>query len=78
MRPNREFLLKHPAHMIAFGFGTGLMPKAPGTWGTLVGVPIYLISNHFGGFLAALAAALALFVIGIWASSIAGKALGVA
>ena len=78
MRPNREFLFKHPAHLIAFGFGTGLMPKAPGTWGTLLGAPIYLISDHFGGLPAALAASLALFIIGIWASSVAGKSLGVA
>ena len=78
MRPNREFLFKHPAHLIAFGFGTGLLPKAPGTWGTLVGVPIYFVANHFAGVLAVLAASLALFGIGIWASAVAGKSLGVA
>ena len=78
MRPNREFLFKHPAHLIAFGFGTGLLPKAPGTWGTLVGVPIYFVANHFGGVMAVLAASLALFGIGIWASAVAGKSLGVA
>ena len=78
MRPNREFLFKHPAHLIAFGFGAGLMPKAPGTWGTLVGAPIYFIANHFGGLPAAIVMSLALFGIGIWASSVSGKALGVA
>ncbi|MBU0675689.1 MAG: phosphatidylglycerophosphatase A [Proteobacteria bacterium] len=27
---------------IATGFGLGYLPKAPGTWGTLLGLPIYL------------------------------------
>lgn len=33
----------NPFHFLAFGFGSGLMPKAPGTWGTLAAVPIYLL-----------------------------------
>ena len=40
-RANLRFLLKHPAHLIAFGFGTGLAPKAPGTVGTLLGLPLF-------------------------------------
>lgn len=39
-----QFNLKHPAHFIATGFGSGLLKPAPGTWGTLLaGVPIYCI-----------------------------------
>jgi phosphatidylglycerophosphatase A len=34
-RPNLRFLLAHPAHLIALGFGSGLSPLAPGTVGTL-------------------------------------------
>ena len=34
-RPNAKFLLAHPAHFIALGFGSGLSPIAPGTAGTL-------------------------------------------
>ncbi|MEQ1516205.1 MAG: phosphatidylglycerophosphatase A [Usitatibacteraceae bacterium] len=78
MHPRRAFLFEHPAHLIAFGFGSGLMPKAPGTWGTLVGIPFYFVAFHLGGFPAALASAAALFGVGIWASSRAGRALGVA
>jgi len=37
-RPN----LAHPVHLLAFGFGSGCAPWAPGTMGTLVGVAIYL------------------------------------
>jgi phosphatidylglycerophosphatase A len=34
-RPTVAFLLSHPAHMVALGFGSGLSPLAPGTVGTL-------------------------------------------
>ena len=39
---NINFLLKHPSHFIALGFGAGLSKKAPGTLGTLIGIPLYL------------------------------------
>ena len=35
VRPTAKFLLAHPAHFIALGFGSGLSPVAPGTAGTL-------------------------------------------
>ena len=34
-RPSPAFLLSHPAHVVALGFGAGLSPKAPGTVGSL-------------------------------------------
>lgn len=34
--------LKNPVHFLAFGFGSGCAPAAPGTWGTLAGVLVYL------------------------------------
>lgn len=34
---------RHPVQFLAFGFGSGLVPKAPGTAGTLMAVPIYLL-----------------------------------
>ena len=33
--------LSNPIHMLAFGLGSGLSPKAPGTTGTLAALPIY-------------------------------------
>jgi len=39
--PNLAFLLQHPYHFVALGFGTGLMKWAPGTFGTLVGLPLF-------------------------------------
>jgi phosphatidylglycerophosphatase A len=35
LRPTPRFMLSHPAHLIALGFGSGLSPVAPGTVGTL-------------------------------------------
>ena len=32
-------------HWIAFGFGSGLAPKAPGTFGTLAAIPVYLLMS---------------------------------
>ena len=42
-RPNVSFLLAHPAHFIALGFGAGLSPWAPGTAGTLWAWLAYLV-----------------------------------
>lgn len=38
-----KIVWRHPACLIAFGFGSGLMPFVPGTWGTLAAIPIYLL-----------------------------------
>src|SRR3970040_3152232 len=43
LRPYWSFLLSHPAHLVAFGFGAGLVPVAPGTWGTLLALPVFLL-----------------------------------
>lgn len=41
-----KFLLSHPAHFFALGFGSGLAPKAPGTFGTLFAMLIWLFISH--------------------------------
>lgn len=38
-------LLRHPTHLLAFGFGAGLAPKAPGTVGSLAALPIYYFAQ---------------------------------
>lgn len=76
-RPRPAFALSHPAHFVAFGFGAGLVPLAPGTAGTALGWAI-------GWFLVELPSALVLpglvilFLIGLWACEITGRDLGVA
>ena len=77
-RPTPGFVFSHPARVIAFGFGAGLAPLAPGTVGTLVAWPLgWLI----GGVISPapfVAATLVAFLIGIWACELTGRALGVA
>ncbi len=36
-----------PRYFIGYGLGTGLMPKMPGTWGTLMAIPLYLVLAKF-------------------------------
>lgn len=43
VRPSARFLLAHPLHAIALGFGSGLSPFAPGTAGTLWAWLAYLV-----------------------------------
>lgn len=38
----------HPLHLLALGLGSGLSPRAPGTAGTLVGIPVYLLLENLG------------------------------
>lgn len=42
-RPTVGFMLQHPAHMLALGFGSGLARVAPGTVGTLWGWLAFLV-----------------------------------
>ena len=42
-RPPARLILGTPEHLIAFGFGAGLSPQAPGTVGTLWGIPAFLL-----------------------------------
>lgn len=36
-------VMSNPVHFLAFGFGSGLAPFAPGTFGTLMAIPLYLL-----------------------------------
>lgn len=38
-----NFNLTDPIHFLALGFGSGLAPKAPGTFGTLAAIPVFLL-----------------------------------
>jgi phosphatidylglycerophosphatase A len=72
------FAFSHPAHFIAFGFGAGLAPRAPGTAGTVLAWAIgWLVLRHYPP-LALLACTPVLFVVGIWACELTGRHLGVA
>lgn len=79
MKPDFRFLLSHPAHFIALGFGSGLAPKAPGTFGSLAALPLFWLLGQANLGPAAFGTVIVLgFAVGVWACAIAGKHLGVA
>jgi len=75
--PDARFLLSHPAHFIALGFGSGLAPKAPGTFGTLAALGLYWLLALVLPPLVIAFVGIPLFFIGIWASGVAARNLGV-
>ncbi len=43
---DKKYILLNPVRCLAFGFGSGLAPKAPGTFGTLAAVPLYWLMTY--------------------------------
>ena len=77
-KPNWRFLLSHPAHAIALGFGSGLSPKAPGTVGTLwAWVTFVLLQAHLNDAHWALLIGVGT-LIGWWACTVAAQHLAIA
>jgi phosphatidylglycerophosphatase A len=72
----RPGLLRDPVHLLAFGFGAGLSPFAPGTFGTLIAVPIVIFVAQFG-WIAHLIFALVACAGGIYLCGESARKLGV-
>lgn len=66
----------HPVHILAFGFGSGLAPKAPGTFGTLAAIPLFLILSLFSTPVY-FAVTLFFMLIGPWICGYAARSLNV-
>ena len=75
--PTMRFMLAHPAHMIALGFGAGLSPIAPGTFGTLVAIPLAIVLRAHVSDGVFLGVIVAFAAIGVWAAGVTGRDLGV-
>ena len=58
-----------PSVFIATWFGAGLLPKAPGTWGTLASIPFAWILHSIAEWQVLAGACFTVFCIGIWAAS---------
>jgi phosphatidylglycerophosphatase A len=69
-------IFRDPVMLIAFGFGSGLSPKAPGTCGTLVAIPLFLLLQPLGtnAYLSIVALA---GTAGVWICSKAARKLNV-
>ena len=72
----RQQVLHSPVLWLAFGFGSGLSPKAPGTMGTLAAIPLYLLLAKLPLMCYALVV-LVSFIVGCWLCGEAAKCLGV-
>lgn len=67
--------LSGTANFIALGGGLGLAPKAPGTFGTLLGIPLlFVMPSNLVAYLLVL---VALFILGVWCCDTCAKNLGV-
>lgn len=64
-----------PAYFIAFGFGSGLLPIAPGTWGTAAAIPIFLLLAGQSAWVYAIVV-IAAFFLGVWVSDKVTRELG--
>ncbi len=67
---------RDPVHFAAFGFGSGAAPVAPGTFGTLMAVALYLLLPQmsplaYAGFV------LASFALGVWLCGRTARDIGV-
>jgi len=67
---------RNPVHFLAFGLGSGAAPYAPGTFGTLAAIPIYLLLMllPLGAYLGVV---LLMALVGIWLCDVTSKDLGV-
>ncbi|GAA5235291.1 phosphatidylglycerophosphatase A [Verticiella sediminum] len=64
------------ARIVAFGFGSGLLRPAPGTWGTLAAWLLWVIAvGHLAPWGIALVLILG-FAYGVWACDTVGRELG--
>ena len=76
MLPNFVTLIRHPVQFLALGFGSGLAPKAPGTFGTLAAIPLYLLIAQLPA-IGQIAIIVLSFMIGIYLCQQTANDLGV-
>ena len=74
--PGLRFLFSHPAHFLACGCGSGLVPWAPGTFGTLFAWLSFNVFQPFFTDFELLGLFAAAYLLGIWIIDKAGRALG--
>ncbi len=67
---------RNPVHFFAFGFGSGAAPFAPGTFGTLVAIPLYLLMAPLTLWIY-LAIVVVMTMLGIWLCEVTSRDLGV-
>lgn len=76
MQADTRSVFRNPIHFLAFGFGSGLLPKMPGTYGTVAAIPLYLLLVHLS-LTWYVVATLLLIAFAIYASHVTARDLGV-
>ncbi|NOX75494.1 MAG: phosphatidylglycerophosphatase A [Gammaproteobacteria bacterium] len=76
MLPSPASVWRNPIHFLAFGFGLGTAPVAPGTFGTLAALPFFWLMSSLA-LPTYLAVLLALGLVGIWLCHVTSRDLGV-
>jgi len=76
MKISAKTVFSDPVNFIAFGFGSGLAPKAPGTFGTLVAIPIALVTLELG-LVSQLVIASLFIVAGVYICGESARRIGV-
>ncbi|HEV2336447.1 MAG TPA: phosphatidylglycerophosphatase A [Stellaceae bacterium] len=74
--PRLGLPLRHPAALLATAGGIGLLPLAPGSWGSLAALPCAWAIGALAGPAGLLAAAVLAFALGVWASATLARAAG--
>ena len=74
--PSWRLMMSHPAHQLSFGFGSGLIRPAPGTWGTLFAWLVFVLLDPWLGDVGWALVIASTFVLGAAAANRTGRALG--
>ncbi|MEM8555891.1 MAG: phosphatidylglycerophosphatase A [Pseudomonadota bacterium] len=64
------------SRLVATLGGVGLLPRAPGTWGSLAAIPVGYLLHGLGGFPLFFAATVIVFAVGVWAAMAEQTATG--
>ncbi len=76
-RPSAAWVFARPERIIAFGFGSGLIHPAPGTWGTLTGWLLWALFLRGLPDAWMVAVLIVSFGLGCWVAQRCGDALGI-
>ena len=74
--PSWRLMMSHPAHQLSFGFGSGLMRPAPGTWGTLFAWLVFSVLDPWLSDVAWAVVIVVTFALGAAAAERTGRAIG--
>lgn len=72
-----ESVWSNPVHFLAFGLGSGAAPYAPGTFGTLAAIPLYLLLVNFTNWVAYAVIVVIMFLVGVWMCDRTERDIGV-